>query len=129
MTLHASGCCDLPLPCPHYEPDRLDSQGIVTSVEYEQMFDVLVAARSSLDEIAGVFDASALSPVEALRVVDELGAIRRVVDGMVAKTAKRVSETQTTNGDTAALVARSLGVRAGEVRAASETATHLENLA
>src|SRR5258708_39966954 len=92
------------------------------------MFASLVSARRSLDEIARTFDASALSPVEAMRVVDELGAIRRVVDGMLAKTAKRVAETQTTERDAAALVARTLGVGAGEVRAAIETAAQLEHL-
>ncbi|MDQ1462977.1 MAG: hypothetical protein QOI08_4461, partial [Actinomycetota bacterium] len=33
------------------------------------------------------FDAPALSAAEAVRVVDELGSIRRVVDGMLAKSA------------------------------------------
>jgi hypothetical protein len=90
------------------------------------MFDSLVGARRSLDEIASAFDASALSPQAALRVVDELGSIVRVVDGMVAKAAKRVAETSERDG--AAQVARLLGVGAGEVRGAIETAKKLEKL-
>src|SRR3954471_8904536 len=93
------------------------------------MFTSLASARRALDEIAAAFDASALSPEAALYAVDELGAVRRVVDGMLAKAAKRVSEA-TTQGErnAAALVARTLGVGVGEVRAAIETATKLENL-
>ncbi len=92
------------------------------------MFASLVAARRSLDEIAQSLDASALAPEVALRMVDEFGAIRRVVDGMLAKTAKRVTESDLVERDGAALVARTLGVRTGEVRAALETAARLEAL-
>lgn len=89
------------------------------------MFASLVAARRSLDEIASEFDAAALAPEVALRMVDEFGAIRRVVDGMLAKAAKRAIESNLVERDGAALVARTLGVRTGEVRAAVETATRL----
>ena len=92
------------------------------------MFDRMVAARSSLDEIALGFDANALSPEAAVRVVDELGAIRRVVDGMLGKAAKRVSDTHSGSNNAAATMARTLGVGTGEVRAAIETATKLELL-
>ena len=96
------------------------------------MFASLTAARSLLEAIALEFDASSFAGNEALRVVDELGAIRRVVDAMLAKTAKRVAETSAhaANGDrsAAAAVARSLGVGAGEVRSAMETAGKLEQL-
>jgi hypothetical protein len=96
------------------------------------MFASLAAARSELDAIALGFDASAFAGNEALRVVAELGAISRVVDGMLAKTAKRVADTSAhaAQGDrnAASAVARSLGVGAGEVRAAMETAAKLEKL-
>ena len=96
------------------------------------MFASLTAARSELDAIALGFDASALAGDEALRVVDELGAIRRVVDGMLAKTAKGVADTSahaaTGDRNAAAAVARSLGVGAGEVRSFMGTATKLEQL-
>jgi hypothetical protein len=92
------------------------------------MFASLMSARSMLDEIALAFDASSLSAAEAVRVVDELGSIRRVVDGMVAKAARRVAETHSGSQSAAASVARSLGVGVGEVRGAIETATKLEGL-
>ncbi|MDQ1477915.1 MAG: hypothetical protein QOE62_3144 [Actinomycetota bacterium] len=92
------------------------------------MFVSLVAARTLLDEIALAFDAPALSAAEAVRVVDELGSIRRVVDGMLAKSARRVAETHSGSQTAAAAVARSLGVGVGEVRGAIETATKLEHL-
>jgi hypothetical protein len=92
------------------------------------MFASLVSARCVLDEIALGFDAAALSPQTAARIVDELGAIRRVVDGMTAKTAKRVAETSTDANDAATSIARTLGVTAGEVRAAIKNATKLETL-
>ncbi len=96
------------------------------------MFAALTTARSELDAISLEFDASLLAGNEALRVVDELGAIRRVVDGMLAKTAKRVADTNAhaAQGDrnAATAVARSLGVGAGEVRGAMDTAAKLEQL-
>jgi hypothetical protein len=90
------------------------------------MFASLVSARRALDAIALSFDASALAPQAALSVVDELGSIRRLVDGMIAQAAKRVSDTRA--GDAVPLVARTLGVGTGEVRAALETASRLANL-
>ncbi len=92
------------------------------------MFDQLSSARSLLDEVGVGFDASALSPEAALRCAQELGAIRRAVDGMTAKAAKRVSETSVGASSGVAIVARTLGVHGGEVRAAIETATRLESL-
>jgi hypothetical protein len=96
------------------------------------MFASLTALRSDLDAIALEFDASTLAGCEALRVVDELGAIRRVVDAILAKTAKRVADTDAhaENGDRSAAtaVARLLGVGVGEVRSAIETAEKLEHL-
>ncbi len=59
-------------------------------------------------------------------MVDELGSIRRVVDGMVAKAARRVAETSERDG--AAQIARLLGVGTGAVRGAIETAKNLEKL-
>jgi hypothetical protein len=92
------------------------------------MFASVVAARVALDEIAMGFDAASLSAAEALRVVDELGAIRRVVDGMLAKAARRVDETHSGSQRADAAVARLLGVGVGEARRAIETATKLEQL-
>jgi hypothetical protein len=55
-----------------------------------------------------------------------LDAIRRVVDGMIGKTAKRVAETTANNG--CGTAARLLGVGTSEVRGAVETAKKLEAL-
>jgi hypothetical protein len=60
--------------------------------------------------------------------VEELGVIRRLVDGMLASAAKRVAEAHTGESNAAAMVARTLGVRTGEIQAAIKTATRLENL-
>ncbi|MDQ1454439.1 MAG: hypothetical protein QOH28_59 [Actinomycetota bacterium] len=96
------------------------------------MFASLASSRNLLDDVARTFDASSLSAEAVLRAVDELGAIRRVVDGMLAKAAKRVDETNAHGGvgahNAAALVARTLGVGTGEVRAAIQTASRLERL-
>ena len=92
------------------------------------MFASLASARRSLEEIAREFDAGGLSASDARRVVEELGAVRRVVDGMLAKTAKRVAEAGTGAQEAAAAVARTLGVGAWEVRAAIDTAAKLERL-
>jgi hypothetical protein len=90
------------------------------------MFASLDTARSALNSVAADFDASALSPEMATRVVDQLGAIQRVVDGMLGKAAKRVAETSVDNG--CAAVGRLLGVGTGEVRSAVATAKKLEAL-
>ena len=60
------------------------------------MFASLTSSRNLLDDVARTFDASSLSAEAALRAVDELGAIRLVVDGMLAKAAKRIEETTCT---------------------------------
>jgi hypothetical protein len=73
-------------------------------------------------------NASALSPQAALRVVDELGLIRRLVDGMTAKAAKRAIDGDAHVGFGAKAVAHTLGVATGEVRAAIKTASQLESL-
>src|SRR5262245_57430320 len=90
------------------------------------MFDVITSARESLEALASEFDASSLSDGDAAHVVDELGAIRRVVDGMLARAAKRVADVR--GRDAAPSLARSLGVPTGDVRSAIETATKLEEL-
>ena len=96
------------------------------------MFASLSSSRNLLDDVARTFDASSLSAEAALRVVDELGAIRRVVDGMLAKAAKRIEEThahvRAGERDAATLVARTIGVGTNEVRAAIQTASRLERL-
>src|SRR5579862_2523463 len=93
------------------------------------MFTSLTDARETLEKVALEFDASALSGDSARRAVEELGLIRRLSDGMLAKAAKRVADRAgSSDPKGAAFFARSLGVPAGEVRAAIDTATLLEQL-
>ncbi len=66
---------------------------------------------------------------KAGRVVLELGLIWRLVDGMVASAARRAAETSASAADAVASVAKTLGVGAGEVRGAIETAKRREELA
>ena len=54
--------------------------------------------------------------------------MRRLVDGMLASASKRVLDANASARDAAAVVARNLGVRPGEVRAAAKTAGRLEHL-
>ena len=97
------------------------------------MFATLASVRSSVEGLARVFDPDALAGEGAVRAVGELSAIRNLVDGMVAKAAKRVADTKahTSGGgrDAATVVARSLGVGANEARSVIETAGKLEWLA
>ena len=80
-----------------------------------------------------MFDPDALAGEGAVRAVEELSAIRNMVDGMLAKAAKRVVDTKahTSCGDrnAATMVARSLGVGVTEARSVIETAGKLEWLA
>lgn len=99
---------------------------------YEHMFASMVATRVAVDTLAGEFDATALSGEDAVRSVDELGAIRRVIDGLFAKAAKRVADTRAHAkrgaGNAAGFVGSRSGGTASETRAAIETATKLEQL-
>jgi hypothetical protein len=96
------------------------------------MFDQLVDCRRSLEELARDLDADALSPTEAVHTLDHLAAIRRLVDGMLARAAKRVADSgaHAIKGErnAATMIAWRLGVGANEARAAIDTARKLEQL-
>jgi hypothetical protein len=93
------------------------------------MFDRVPA---QLLRLAAELDADALSPSEAVRALDDLGAARRVLDGMIARVAKRVEDTGTASvvgeRSAAALVARKLGVGVSEARTTIDTARQLAAL-
>src|SRR4051812_13916290 len=92
----------------------------------------LAEIHAAVDEVARAFDGWALSGSESVRVVEELGAIRRQVDGMLGKAAKRMEDTaaHSRHGerDAASFAARKIGVPPGEVKRAISTAKQLEDL-
>ena len=57
------------------------------------MFDTLTTTRTALERLASSFEAGTLTGEQAVRVVAELGVIRRLTDGLLGQAAKRVEET------------------------------------
>ena len=96
------------------------------------MFASLRSVRTTLEQVAREFEPVTLSGDLTLRLVAELGAIRSITDGLLAKAAKRAHDTavHAGKGDTSAAqtVARTLGVDTGEARRAIELACKLERL-
>jgi hypothetical protein len=98
------------------------------------MFDTLASTRTALETMAREFEPRTLTGDQAVRVVTELGAIRRLVDAILGKAAQRVDETSAhrQNGgndrDAAQLVGRAVGADASEARRAIKTAQQLEKL-
>jgi hypothetical protein len=98
------------------------------------MFDTLTSTRTALETLAREFESRTLAGEQAVRAVTELGAIRRLVDGMLGKAAQRVEETSAhkRNGesdrDAAQLVGRAVGADASEARRLISTAKKLEEL-
>jgi hypothetical protein len=77
------------------------------------MFDTLTSTRSALECLASGFEPATLTGEQAVRVVAELGLIRRLTDGMLGRAARRVEETSahaaTGARDAAHLYARAVG--------------------
>ncbi len=92
----------------------------------------LTAARSALEAAADGFDASC-SGRDAVRFLEELGLISRLTDGMTAKVAKRIADTNAhvAHGDRSAaeFCARVVGVGTGEAKRAIDNAGRLVGLA
>ena len=99
---------------------------------FVKVFDQLAAARGAMEMLAREFDAEPLTPSEAMRTLDELAVIGRVVDGLVSRVAKRLADSGAAalDGERSAdvMIARRLGVACREVRAAIETARKLDEL-
>lgn len=91
----------------------------------------LLAARSALEAAARSFDASC-SGREAVELMEELGTITCLADGVTGRIAKRVADTQAhvRHGDRSAaeFCARVAGVGTGAVKRAIDSATKLESL-
>jgi hypothetical protein len=96
------------------------------------MFDTLTSTRSALECLASGFEPATLTGEQAVRVVAELGLIRRLTDGMLGRAARRVEETSahaaTGARDAAHLYARAVGADPTEARRAIMTAKRLERL-
>jgi hypothetical protein len=94
--------------------------------------DDLLATCSVLEAASRAFDARGCSGQEAIDLVAVLGRQRRLIDGMLAKAAKRVEDTAayTYTGERNAgeLCERLVGVTSGEAKRAIETAGRLEAL-
>lgn len=85
-----------------------------------------------MEVVARDLDAGACSGREALDLIEELGVLRRLVDGVLARAAKRVDDTAAyaSAGDrnAAEVVERLVGIGAGEAKRAIEVAAHLRSL-
>jgi Domain of unknown function (DUF222) len=96
------------------------------------MLTSLRSARSALEVAARDFDLATTSGADAVTVLEELGAQRRLIDGMTAKAAKRVEDTaehtRRLDRSAAELCARVTGVSSGEAKRAIEVAAKLEAL-
>jgi hypothetical protein len=85
-----------------------------------------------VESLAVRFDAGALDAPGAACAVRELGLIKRLVDGMLAKAANRVHDTagflETGERDAAHFVARNVGSSVNEAQRTIVTASQLESL-
>jgi hypothetical protein len=94
--------------------------------------DDLVAARSALEGAARDFDPSACSGDEAVRVVEVVGTILKLADGILGKAAKRVEDTAAhvheRDRNATELGQLLTGRSTGEVRRAIDLAAKLEAL-
>lgn len=96
------------------------------------MIERIRSARADMEVMAGELDVAGCSGRDALDLLAELGALRRLVDGMLTRATKRVDETgaYTYDGDrsTAETYARVVGTDRGEARRVIEVAAHLRSL-
>jgi hypothetical protein len=101
-------------------------------IRYEQMFDTLTSTLTALERLSAEFEPGTVTGEHAVRVVNELGLIRRLTDGMLGKAAKRVEDTSahapSGERDAAQLVARAVGADASEARRVISTAKKVEQL-
>src|SRR3954471_4610735 len=96
------------------------------------MVERIRSVNAELRSVAHELDAETCSGQEALDLVEALGVTRRLVDGMVARAAKRVEDTaaHTYGGDrnAAEVVERLVGVSTGEAKRVIDVAAHLRSL-
>lgn len=96
------------------------------------MFSVVRWVRERLENLARDFEPGLLTGEQAVWLVEQLGALRRLIDAMLAKAAKRVDELHAHkregDRDAAAFCARAVGIGVREARRMIETAETLETL-
>jgi hypothetical protein len=96
------------------------------------MFSVIRWVRERLENAARDFDPGSLTGEQAVWLVEQLGALRRLIDGMLAKAAKRVDDVHAYKDrgdrDSAAFCARAIGIGVREARRLTDTAEKLETL-
>ncbi|MDQ1467098.1 MAG: hypothetical protein QOH10_1513, partial [Actinomycetota bacterium] len=70
-------------------------------VRCERMFDTITSTRAALQGLARDFEPGTLTGEQAVRVVEDLGVIHRLIEGLLAMAAKRVADTSAhqRNGD------------------------------
>ena len=82
------------------------------------MFDSTYLHPNRTPRLGAEFEPATLTGEQAVRVVEELGLIHRLTEGLLAKAAKRVADTSAheRNGDrdAAQFYARAVGVEASE---------------
>ena len=95
--------------------------------------DRIESVRTTLAGLARDFEPAMLSGPQAVGMVTDLGAVRCLTDGLLAKAARRVEETAAhiwgDDRDAASLTAKAMGCSNGEARAMIGTAAKLENFA
>jgi hypothetical protein len=96
------------------------------------MLSWIVSERQRIVDLASRFEVEALPADDVVRAVEQLGAIRGVVEDMLGRAAKRVEDLHahraTGERDAAALCSRLTGSGVRDVRQAIDTATKLERL-
>jgi hypothetical protein len=96
------------------------------------MFSTIASVRADVARVTRDFAPERLSAAQAVELVEQLGVVRNLIDGMLAKAAKRVDDTRAHRGtgdrDAAALCGRLTGTVVRDQRRAIETAVKLEAL-
>lgn len=96
------------------------------------MFSVVRWVRERLENLARDFEPVLLTAEQAIWLVEQLGALRRLIDGMLAKAAKRVDDLHAHkhegDRDSAAFCARMVGIGVRDARRLIETAEKLDAL-
>jgi hypothetical protein len=94
------------------------------------MFEMLDDARTSLEKLAREYEPALLDGPDAVRVLRQLAVIRRITDGLIAKTTRRIEETKEAERnrerDAATGCANLLGTSITETRHGIQTAKQLD---